>query len=138
MKNKQPNRKNNPTDPNGFTSDAWLLEGITVSIPGSLELQNGRLRYATYEKLIFDVPLSEVTAVKFPWYYFGGGVKLQAAGKPYRLSFVIPNGAEYAGARALAYFGNPAALIVAAEKIGDIKDGRSRGRQWREILSKTV
>lgn len=138
MKNKQPDRKTNTADPEEFTSDAWLLEGITVSIPGSLALQNGRLRFATLEEVVFDVPLSEITSVKFPWYYFGGGVKLQAAGKPYRFSFVVPNGIEYAGGRALGAVGNPLALLVAASKIGDIRNGRKLGRKWRELLGNAV
>ena len=138
MKNKQPNRKGNTTAPQEFTSDAWLLEGITVSIPGQLDLKDGRLRFATIEDVIFDVQFSEVTDVKFPWYYFGGGVKLQAAGKPYRLSFVVPNGIEYAEGRAMASIGNPLALLVAASKIRDIRDGRNLGRKWRELLTKAV
>jgi hypothetical protein len=117
-----------------FASPAWLLKGITVSIPGWLELKRDRLRFMTPEEVVFDAPLSEVTSVTFPWYYFGGGVKLLASGQPHRLSFVVPNGGEYVEGRALAAFGNPESLFMAASKMADIHDGREIGRRWRELL----
>ncbi len=117
-----------------YASYAWLLKGITRSVPGWLDLHEGRLRFATPEELVFDVPRAEVTAVVFPWYYFGGGVKFRAAGRPYRLSFVKPNGAEYAVARGAAYAGDPASLLIVAEKAHDIGAGRGVGREWRRLL----
>ena len=64
-----------------------------------------------------------------------GGVKLHAAGQAYRLSFVLPNGAEYAEARGMAAVGDPAALSIVASKAHDIGAGRAVGRRWRELLS---
>lgn len=118
-----------------FASAAWLLEGWTVSIPGWLDLQKGRLRFTTPDEVVFDVPLSEVAGLVFPWYYFGGGLKLRAVGKPYRISFVKPNGVEYAVGKAAAAHGNPASLLIAAQKFGDVGDGRRLGRRWRELLT---
>ncbi len=120
--------------PEDFASDAWLLEGWTVSIPGWLDLQKGRLRFTTPDAVVFDVSRAEVDGIVFPWYYFGGGLKLRAAGKPYRLSFVVPNGAEYAVGKALAAHGNPAALLIAAQKVSDVRTGRDLGRRWRQLL----
>ena len=122
----------------GFASYAWLLKGSTTSIPGWLDLEEGRLRFATPEEVVFDVPLAEVTALTYPWYYFGGGLKLRAAGQPFRLSFVKPNGAEYAVARGLAGQGNVAALAVVAAKAADIGAGRGVGRRWRELLGEAA
>lgn len=117
-----------------FASYAWMLKGSTVSIAGWLDLEKGRLRFTTPEGIVFDVPRAEVTQVTFPWYYFGGGLKLRAAGEPYRLSFVKPNGAEYAEARLMADFGSPSALLVVASKAADIGSGRDAGKRWRELL----
>jgi hypothetical protein len=119
---------------NEFASYAWLLKGMTVSIPGWLDLQSGRLRFSTPEEVVFDVPLAEVTGITYPWYYFGGGVKLRAAGKAYRISFVLPNGMEYASGRGLADQGDLASLAFVASKAEDIGAGRDVGRQWRELL----
>lgn len=122
--------------PPDFASDAWLLQGLTQSIPGWLDLQGGRLRFTTPDEVVFESPLSEVTAITFPWYYFGGGMKLRAGGAPYRISFVKPNGAEYAVARGLAAHGDPASLLLAAEKVADIHTGRGAGRRWRAVLGR--
>jgi len=117
-----------------YASDAWLLEGLTTSVPGWLEWRRGRLRFVTPGDVVFDVPRADVTNVRYPWYYFGGGVKLHVAGTPRRLSFVKPNGAEHAAGRALGSMGNPLALAVPVIKILDIRTGRRVGRRWREIL----
>jgi hypothetical protein len=117
-----------------FASDAWLLKGITASIPGRLECRNDRLRFVTSDEVVFDVPFSDITSVTYPWYYFGGGLKLRAGGQPFRISFVKPNGAEYGVGRALGEAGNPAALLVAASKVVDARTGRAVGRKWRELL----
>jgi hypothetical protein len=117
-----------------YASYAWRLEGITRSIPGWMGLGAGRLRFVTPEEAVFDVPLAEVAGVVFPWYYFGGGVKLRAAGQACRFSFVGPNGAEYAVARAGAAFGDPASLLLVASKAADIGDGRGVGKEWRRLL----
>jgi hypothetical protein len=117
-----------------YASYAWELRGITGTESGWMDLHDGSLRFATPEKVVFDVPLVEVTQITFPWYYFGGGLKLHAAGQAYRFSFVLPNGAEYAAARGLASVGDPAALDIVASKAHDIGAGRAVGREWRRLL----
>jgi len=123
-----------PLASDSFVSDAWILQGMTVSIPALLEHDKGRLRCVTEDRVEFDVALSDVKNVVFPWYYFGGGVKLQAGGTPFRLSFVVPNGAEYASAKLLADMGNAGSLVVVGSKAHDITSGRAAGRRWRELL----
>jgi hypothetical protein len=120
--------------PPPFASDAWLLVGLTRSIAGRLAW-NGRLRFTAGDGDVFDVTPGQLTSVNFPWYYFGGGVKLRTHEGKYRLSFVKPNGAEYAVMRGAAAAGNPAALVGAAAKVSDVRSGRRVGRRWRDILS---
>lgn len=117
-----------------YASDAWLLEGITRSIPGWLEWTDGRLRFATADQVVFDVARRDVSNIRYPWYYFGGGVKLHVAGTPRRLSFVKPNGAEVAMGRAAGELGSPLALAVPVVKILDIRSGKAVARRWRSIL----
>ncbi len=117
-----------------FASYAWLLIGTFRTAAGWLDLTAGRLRFSTPDKVLFDVPLAEVTDVDWPWYYFSGGVKLSAAGERYRLSFVLPNGAEYPAARAAAAAGDPAALAIVWDKASDIGAGREVGKEWRRRL----
>ena len=61
-------------------------------------------------------------------------MKLRAAGEPYRLSFVLPNGAEYPTARMAAEAGDPASLAIVWEKASDIGAGRDVGKEWRRRL----
>ena len=117
-----------------FASYAWLLIGTFRTAAGWLDLTAGRLRFSTPDKVLFDVPLAEVTDVDWPWYYFAGGVKLSAAGERYRFSFVLPNGAEYPAARATAAAGDPAALATVWDKAADIGAGRDVGKEWRRRL----
>ena len=121
-----------------FASCAWLLIGTFRTAAGWLDLTAGRLRFSTPDQVVFDVQIDQVTDVVWPWYYFGGGVKLRAAGEPYRLSFVLPNGAEYPTARLAAEAGDPASLAIVWSKASDIGAGRDVGKEWRQRLEAAV
>ena len=101
-------------------------------------MADGRLAFSTGNETLFNVPLDAVTGIKFPWYYFGGGVKFTVDGKKYRLSFVRPNNAADIPARLLARTGTPAgaalALLTVGQKIQDIGFGRQAGKIWRAAL----
>lgn len=89
-------------DPESFASSVWLLDGLTRSIPSQLRYHQGSLALLTEGAQQFETPLANVRAI-FPWYYFGGGVKLTVYGVSYRISFVRPNGAAPAEGSVLAY-----------------------------------
>lgn len=120
-----------------FRTPAWLLIGLTRSVPGVLEFADGRLAYSIEAGRVFDVPLSEVTGIKFPWYYFSGGVKFTVGSEAYRLSFVRPNDASDVPGRLLAgsEAGGPLALLTAGRKVADIGEGRRAGKAWKRILT---
>jgi hypothetical protein len=117
-----------------FASYAWRLIGTLRTEAGWLDLTAGRLRYTSELGAMFDVRLDEVTDVVWPWYYFGGGVKLTAQGDRYRFSFVLPNGAEYPTARLDAAIGDPGAFAIAVQKGNDIASGRDAGKEGRRRL----
>ena len=128
-------RKKPAHDPESdFASYAWRLIGTLRSEAGWLDLTAGRLRYSTPAGVVFDVPLAEVTGIIWPWYYFGGGVKLTADGEQYRFSFVLPNGAEYPTARLAAAAGDLSSLTIVWQKADDIGAGRAAGKEWRRRL----
>lgn len=95
-------------------SQVWLLIGLTGSEQGSLIYANGRIALHTNDRCAFDVPLSEVRDVEFPWYYFGGGVKFSIGADRYRLSFVRP---ENLGGHS------------------SIFEGRQAGKDWKSVLA---
>ena len=117
---------------NTLCTQAWLLIGMTRSIPGVLESTGGRLILTTEQERVFDVSLSEVTDVNFPWYYLGGGVKFKIGTESYRLSFVQPNDGSEIPYYLLARpeFGDPDTFSPAG-----IREGRQAGKAWKSILT---
>ena len=115
---------------------AWLLVGMTRSVPGVLEWADGHFAFTTEEGRVFDVPLSEVINVKFPWYYFGGGAKFNIGVESYRLSFIRPNDASDIPDRLLAgtEAGGLGGLLNIGRKVSDIGEGRQAGKAWKSVL----
>ncbi len=102
-------------NPDTLRTPAWRLKGITGSEPGFLEYAGGRLVYSSAGSVHFDVALTELSEVRFPWYYFSGGVKFTVGKEHYRLSFVRPNN-------------DPGSNVT------DIAGGRRNGKAWKAIL----
>jgi hypothetical protein len=123
-----------PTDAT-LRTPVWLLVGMTGSQPGILELADGVIAFTGEEGRVFEAPLAETSGLAFPWFYFGGGMKITVKGAPHRISFVRPNGAEVASARLLEAVGaGPLALLTVQRKIADIGDGRRAGKAWKAAL----
>lgn len=116
-------------------TSVWLLVGMSGSRPGLLELSDGVIAFTAEEGRVFETRLTEATDVAFPWFYFGGGMKLTADGTRHRISFVRPNGAEVVGARLLESLGaGSLALLTVNRKIADIGEGRRAGKAWKAAL----
>jgi hypothetical protein len=96
-----------------FSTPAWLLIGLFRSEPGTLALTsaNSTLTFVSETKTLFEVPISSLSGIRFPWYYFGAGVQFSIDGERYRFSFMEQ--------------GEP----------GSIPEGRSFGRQWKSKLT---
>lgn len=139
-----------------FSTEAWLLIGLTGSIPGVLKLSDGRLSYEAFgcgtlwkgelnklerntgkpgiadrmerdeDALLFDVALSEVKAV-FPWYYFMGGMKIKTGGVEYRFSFGAPGNTRMPDRYNIS---------KPIETVEDVNTMRGRGKVWKAILSR--
>jgi hypothetical protein len=124
----------------GFlVSPAWLIGGLR-NVPGFLGGSQGRLTFMS-DSPVFDVPMTEVGDVRWPWHWFGGGVKLTAAGTPYKITFVRPNGMPSPDPSVLATGVGVFALlsgtwhgIHALQGLADIRSGRAAGAQWRQLL----
>ncbi len=93
---------------------AWLLVGLSGSVAGELVSRGGRLAFRSADEVLFDATLEAVRQVRFPWYYFGGGVHFTVEGRRYRVGFVRPT-SEGGG-------------------VLDISAGRRAGRAWRKVL----
>jgi hypothetical protein len=106
-------------------SPAWLLSGFTRSVAGKLTLGGGRIVFDTHDgRRLLNAALADVSAVKFPWYYFGGGMKLRIGTKVYRISFARPGNLP-------EDFGENAHLT-------DIGGGRKSGAAWKLALADSI
>ena len=106
-------------------SPAWLLSGFTKSVAGELMLTDQRLIFQTHDgDRVFDTALSEITALKFPWYYFGGGMKLHIGTNNYRISFARP--------------GNLPEDFSESASVGDIGSARRSGAVWKSALTASI
>ncbi|HHI78806.1 MAG TPA: hypothetical protein ENK02_02365 [Planctomycetes bacterium] len=134
---------------NNFSTKAWLLLG-NRNLPGELRLSSGRLSFCVlgegnlgrrgFEKLearsgcaelgalvergarplLFELPLSEVERVHFPWYYFSGGLKLTIAGVQYRFGFDQPS--------------NSRGVNEGGDLFGSIARARRAGKAWKAVF----
>lgn len=124
-----------PHQASALSGRIWLLHGLTRSEPAILELVHDRLICRTEATTVFDLSVRDIRDLVFPWFYFGGGMKLTAAGVRHRISFVRPNDAiEDLPFRLAAREGDAAGLALVGMKMQDIGDGRAAGRAWRSAL----
>jgi hypothetical protein len=103
----------------------------------------GRITFTDGEPY-FGVALDELADVTCPWYRFGGGVKLRAAGTLYKITFVRPDGMPSPdpslvdGALSALGLGltiaTGAAPVDALRGLADIGTGRKATKQRWEIL----
>ncbi|MCW0214008.1 MAG: hypothetical protein OJJ54_11675 [Pseudonocardia sp.] len=125
-----------------LASPAWIIGGLQ-NRPGYLVSAGGRITFTDGEPH-FDVALEEISDVTYPWYWFGGGVKLRAAGTLYKITFVRPNGMPSPDPSlvdaALSALGlgvtivTGAAHVDALRGLADIGTGRAATKRWRELL----
>ncbi|WP_369132055.1 hypothetical protein [Modestobacter sp. I12A-02662] len=122
-----------------LVSPAWLIGGLR-NVPGYLGAGGGRLTFVS-DTPVFDVPLDEVTDVTWPWYWFGGGLKLRADGRLYKVTFVRPNGMPdpdpsmlEAGIGVFGFLTGTWHDVSALRGLADIGTGRAAGRQWKQFL----
>lgn len=70
-------------------TEAWLLLGGSRRLAGTLQLREAQLLFCSDTGVIFGAPLADVAA-RFPWHYFGCGLKLAVGRNTYRLTFTPP------------------------------------------------
>lgn len=141
------------TSTKNLRTKAWMLRGIG-SVPGTLSLSPRRLSFTAHgsgnlwggqlrrleadagraglakqldgdeRAVVFDVPLSEVQDVHFPWYYFSAGFKVSVNGVRYRFGFDKPANTRFSD--------------EGGDVFGEISRARRKGKTWRNALLGTV
>lgn len=104
---------------------AWLMSGvITVNAKlGTLRLDHGRLsfRETGADTAMFDLAVTDIRDVRFPFYNVGTVVRFDSGGERYRLAFL-------ASERRLKWSG---------ARFRDIRPARRWGKQWKSALTET-
>lgn len=96
-----------------FEDIVWLMKGVSGSERGRLRLTIDRFAFAGEKGTRFDVSRIQINDVKFPWYYFGSGMKVSIGSESYRFSFMEPHN-EHAS----------------------IRDGRGNGARWKAAFTR--
>ncbi len=138
-------------------TDAWLLRGIS-SVPGELSLSDGLLTFTAINSgsawpwqlqklareleapklvrtlnsggraVVFSWPVKELN-FWVPWYYFGGGMKIQRGGHVVKLSFGAP------ADTGVPVYDAQENLSRALANLKEVSFMRSKGRLWVSALS---
>ena len=124
-------------------SKAWKFTGIIGAVtPGALVWKNGQVTFITEAGIQFQVPLSEIRNIKWPFLRMGMGFDAEVNGKKYKFSFAKPN-ASAAEIRIIN--GNPMPRVVFASQyfddissLMDIKANKAEGSKWKEILTAKI
>ncbi|MBI5279011.1 MAG: hypothetical protein HY854_21430 [Burkholderiales bacterium] len=150
-------------EPVVISSTAFLLRGISSIPGELTLTQAGRLKYvanggpgsawgwqlrkiehqagrpglakridAGDDAVVFDVPVASV-AVRFPWYYFSGGLVVTLAGVQYKFSLGTPANMQLPTDR-----GDIDAVAGRVEtELGEVATMRRAGKAWQAALSGT-
>lgn len=122
-----------------LVSKVWNIKGLFGRvIPGILVWDNGRVIFITEEGIKFNVTLSQLTNIKYPFLRMGLGFDTVVNGEKFKFSFSKPNpGApEIEIVNASPY---PRAVFAGQyfndiSSLKDLKKDRATTREWKEIL----
>ena len=102
---------------------AWLLRGLSTygAKAGTLRLERGVLSFREngVRTPTFEIPVTDIADVRFPFYNLGSVVRLDAGGARYRLAFLASQPRfKSSGAR-----------------MSDFLPARRWGKQWKAALA---
>ncbi|MEP6574326.1 MAG: hypothetical protein ABJD11_16610 [Gemmatimonadota bacterium] len=121
--------------PDSLASPVWLLAGLGSARAVWLTWDGGMVTCSDADSLVFSVPVQELRHVRFPWYYFGRGLKVRVRATEYRLSFIRPGASSYAIPRMQLAGGAEQPTVVAVrDVVQTVEEGRAAWRSWREKL----
>lgn len=122
-------------------SKVWKIAGLVGAVtPGALVWKKGQMTFITEEGIQFQVPVSEIKNIKWPFLRMGMGFDAEVNGKKYKFSFAKPNASA---AEIKIINGDPMPRVVFASQyfddissLMDIKANKAEASKWREILAK--
>lgn len=120
-------------------SKVWQISGLFgKAIPGVLVLDNENVAYVTEEGIIFNVPLSEIKKIQWPFLRMGLGFDAIINGRKFKFSFSKPN----PSAPEIDYTnGMPFPEVSYASQnfddlsLRNIKADKATAKMWKAILT---
>ena len=123
-----------------LVSEVWQLSGVIGSVvPGILTWVNERVAFVTPQGKQFDVLLSEIKEVKYPFLRMGMGFDAVINGKKYKFSFSKPNPSapeldDESGDQLLrsTHVGR---AFDSYKTLRNIRSDKATTQQWKKILN---
>ena len=124
-----------------LVSKVWQLFGLVGRvIPGLLIWNEGQITFLTEEGTQFNVPLTEVKDVKWPFLRMGLGFDAFVNGKKYKFSFTKPNPSapeldDTVGDQLLRLT-DAGRFWDSIGTLSNLKTDKATTRTWKEILKR--
>jgi hypothetical protein len=124
-------------------SKVWKIAGLVGAVvPGALVYKKEEIIFITEEGIQFQVKLSDMYNIKWPFLRMGMGFDAEVYGKKYKFSFAKPN---VSAAEIKIIKGNPLPKVVSAGQYFDdvssllnMKTDRKTAKKWKEILTSGI
>ena len=121
-----------------LVSKVWQIAGTFGGAnPGLLILDNGYVSFVTAEGEHFNVPISEVKDVKWPFLQFGYGFNATVNGSTYKFTFMKPNGAaelNESNISQLAGLTRGGRGVDAMFTLANIGKDKKTAKEWKAIV----
>jgi len=120
-------------------SKVWHSKGVfTIATPGLLILENGNVLFITEAGEQFNVPVTEIKDVKWPFMLFGLGFKAMINGQKYTLTFMKGASDPELDDTTLDQFSRLTTFGKGVDSIVTLANwGKSKetAKQWKDVLS---
>lgn len=113
-------------DEASFAGPVYLKTGATSAVRAVLARTELELVLAVADGECFRAPLPVVEKVEFPWWYFGGGMRVTVNGDRYVLSFSPPARVEGEDPRWMRSY---------EESFGEAASARRSSKKWKAALA---
>ena len=119
-------------------SKVWLQHGtFGGATPGLLTFSESNVAFATAEGEHFNVPVTEVKEVKWPFLQFGLGFSATVNGQKFKFVFMKPNGAadlDDSTLRHVARFIPLGRSVDAMSSLSGLGANKKSAKQWKVLL----
>ena len=122
-----------------LVSKIWRIYGIVSEVtPGLLVWNNRLVSFITEEGKEFEVPVSEIKNIRWPFLRMGLGFDAEVNGEKYKLSFTKPNPTarelDDNLAEQIFRYIDIGKFIDSIKTLSNLKADKATVRKWKEIL----